>query len=301
MITYTGEIAALITSLCFSATSIQFTLAGRRVSSIVVNRTRLALAMILISLAHWLFLGRLVPLDASPERWLWLGLSGVVGLVLGDVFLFQAFVWIGPRLSMLMMSLAPVIAALLAWLFLDEALNAGQMLGILVTLGGITWVILARDGKQHESDRDPDYLRGVLFALGGATGQAVGLILAKKGLGGDFSPISANVIRMLTAGISLWTITLIQGQARETIRRLRGNRRAVLLLLGGTFTGPLLGVSFSLLAVQRAQVGIASTLMALPPIFLLPIGYFAFKERFGWEAIAGTVVAILGVGLLFMV
>jgi drug/metabolite transporter (DMT)-like permease len=301
MALYLGEIAALITSACFSATSSFFTLAGRRVGSLVVNRTRLILALLFLIPTHWVMLGHPLPLMLEPSRWVWLGLSGVVGLVLGDIFLFQAFVLIGPRLSMLMMSLAPILAALMAWFFLDERLLIGQIFGIVLTLAGIAWVILERNGAAREDRDRQDYLLGIFYGFGGATGQALGLILAKLGLEGDFSPIAANIIRMAAATITLWTFTIIRGQAKPTFRKLGADSRAVWYILIGAFTGPFLGVSFSLLALQRAQVGVASTLMALPPVILLPVSYLVFKERYGWQAVAGTLLAIAGVAMLFLV
>ena len=300
MCVFIGEIAALITSVCFSATSTFFTLAGRRVGPLVVNRVRLILALVFLIATHWILLGHPIPVNAEPNRWMWLGLSGVIGLVLGDALLFQAFVWIGPRLSMLMMSLAPVLAAITAWIFLPEELNGGQITGILITIAGVAWVVLDQNGGA-ETPAKKNYFRGILLGLGGATGQAVGLVTAKFGLFGDFSPISANIIRMAAAAVALWSLTLLQRQAAETFQSLRGDRRVLWMILGGAFTGPFLGVSFSLLAVQRAEVGIASTLMALPPVFLLPVGYIVFKERFGWQAIAGTLLAIAGVAILFLV
>jgi len=297
--TYTSELAALATSLFFSFASIFFTLAGRRVGSMVVNRTRLVVAVVLLSVTHWVMFGIPLPLHAEIERWLWLGLSGIVGLVLGDIFLFQAFVSIGPRLSMLMMSLAPVIAAIQAWIFLGETISLGQMAGILITLGGITWVVMERNGNNNQKNRD--YARGILYGLGGALGQASGLVLAKNGLFGAFSPISGNIIRMITAAVVLWMMTFIQREAGKTVRTLAEDRRGVGFTIAGAIAGPVLGVSFSLLAVQRTEVGVASTLMALPPLFLLPLSYVIFKERFGWGAVAGTFLAVFGVAILFLV
>jgi drug/metabolite transporter (DMT)-like permease len=296
---YIGETAALLTSLAFSVTSSMFTLAGRKVGSAVVNRVRLVLAVVLLSLTHLIFLGSLFPMKAEPQRWMWLSLSGIVGLVLGDAFLFQAFVWIGPRLSMLMMSLAPVISTMAAWLFLDEYLSWMQLLGIGLTLSGIAWVIMEGNGKQKAANRD--YLRGILFGLGAATGQALGLVLSKNGLYGDFSPISANLIRMLSATMVLWLVTFLQRKALSTFERLKSSRRSMFLIFSGVVSGPFLGVSLSLFAIQKTAIGVASTLMALPPVFLLPISYIFFKERFGWGAIAGTFVAVAGVALLFLV
>lgn len=297
--TYTGELAALVTSLFFSFASIFFTLAGRRVGAMVVNRTRLAVAVVFLSVTHWVMFGIPLPLHAEPERWLWLGLSGISGLALGDMFLFQAFVIIGPRLSMLMMSLSPVIAAIQAWIFLGETMSAGQMAGILMTLGGITWVVMERNGNNNQKNRD--YSRGILYGLGGALGQATGLVLAKNGLFGEFSPISGNIIRMITAAAVLWVMTFIQREAGKTLRTWAEDLRGVGFTIAGAIAGPLLGVSFSLLAVQRTEVGVASTLMALPPLFLLPLSYVVFKERFGRGALAGTFLSVFGVAILFLV
>src|SRR5678816_2372960 len=120
---FIGELAALGTSLCFSLSSILFTSSGRELGSILVNRTRLLLAILLVIVLHTILYGQPLPLDAGNERWFWLGLSGFVGLALGDSSLFQAFILIGPRLSMLMMALAPVMSVILAWVFLGEALS----------------------------------------------------------------------------------------------------------------------------------------------------------------------------------
>ena len=296
-----GELAALATSVCFSATSTFFTFAGRQVGSVVVNRTRLVLAVFLLTAAH-LLLGTPLPLHAASERWFWLSISGIIGLVLGDAFLFQAFIWIGPRLSMLLMALAPILASIMAWLFLDEILSLIQISGILLTVAGIAWVVLEQNGQRKVSKLDTrNYILGILCGLGGAAGQALGLITAKKGLGGDFPALSGTLMRMLAATVALWGFTLIQGQARVTFKQLASKRQVSWLILGGAFTGPFLGVTFSLVAIQHTQVGIASTLMALPPVILLPVGYFVFKERFGWQAILGTFVAMAGVGLLFLI
>jgi drug/metabolite transporter (DMT)-like permease len=134
-----------------------------------------------------------------------------------------------------------------------------------------------------------------------ATGQAWGLVLSKQGMTNDFSPFAGNAIRMLAAAVAFWLITLAQGQGGETVRAVRVHPTALKMLALGALVGPVLGVSASLLAVQHAEIGVASTLMALPPIFLLPISYFVFKERFGWQTVAGTLVAMIGVGVLFLV
>jgi drug/metabolite transporter (DMT)-like permease len=301
---YVGEIAALLTSLLFSFTAVIFAQASRHVGSMVTNRVRLIIALIYLLIINLILFGQPLPLGAGIERWVWLSLSGIIGLALGDMFLFSAYEHIGPRLGMLLLSLAPVISALLAWLFFGETLRAGQIAGMALTLSGIAWVVTTRPAANANHPRVDGY--GLLFGVLAAMGQAVGLVLSKQGMvgnssSGDFSPFAANAIRMLAATVVFWLMTFVQRQGRVTIEVARRNRSAVKLIAIGAFIGPVLGVSASLLAVQHAEVGIASTLMALSPVFLLPISYLVYKERFGWQTVAGTFVAISGVALLFLV
>lgn len=269
--------------------------------SVVVNRIRLLAAIFFLTAAHFL-LRTPLPLHASLDRYLWLSLSGVIGLTLGDAFLFQAYLWIGPRLSMLLLSLAPVLAALLAWVFLHETLSTFQVFGILLTLAGVIWVVLERNGNTRQEPTDKrTYSLGILFGLGAATGQALGLITAKNGLGGDFPALSGTLIRMIAAALALWAFTFIRGQAAETVRQVSQRPRVMWFILAGALVGPTLGVTLNLFAIQKITIGVASTLAALPPVILLPVSYFFFKERFGWQAILGTLVAMSGVALLFLV
>jgi drug/metabolite transporter (DMT)-like permease len=298
--TYIGELAALATSVLFAATSTFFTLAGRQIGTAVLNRTRLVFAILFLIVAHLAFRIPL-PIQAGTERWLWLSLSGIIGLALGDTFLYKAFIWIGPRMGMLMMSLAPVISALLAWLFLSEQLTFIQILGILVTLTGIGWVVIERQTNgQSNQDAPHHYVLGILCGLGAAACQAGGLVTAKLGTTGDYPALSGTLIRMVAAAIILWGLTFLRGEIGTVSQQIQENRRALKLILLGATTGPFIGVTLSLVAVQRAEVGVASTLMALPPIVLLPISHYVFKERFGWQAVAGTFLALAGVGVLFL-
>jgi drug/metabolite transporter (DMT)-like permease len=142
--------------------------------------------------------------------------------------------------------------------------------------------------------------RGVLFGILAALGQAVGLVFSKQGMSGDFSPFQANAIRMLAAVLFVWIWAALERRARTTINSVRGKPRVIGLLALGAFVGPVLGVSSSLFAIQHAEIGVASTLMALTPVIILPISYFVFHEKVGWQAIVGTVLAIAGVAILFL-
>ncbi len=300
-----GELAALFTSLSWSVTSIQFTLAGRRVGSPVVNRVRLAFALLYLSIAHLIATGAVWPLGADRERWFWLGLSGIVGLVLGDACLFQAYVLIGPRRGQLLMTTVPIISTLMAWLWLGEALTGVEILAMTLAVGGIGWVVSEQALRANATGVFPGdtdrraFAMGVLLGLGGALGQAIGLLLSKKGMEGGFSPLSATIMRILVAVVVIWLVTALHGRVRPTWRALE-DRVALRFIAGGAFTGPFLGVWSSMIAVQNAPIGVASTLMALPPILLIPLTHWVFGEQITRRAVVGTMVALAGAALLFL-
>jgi drug/metabolite transporter (DMT)-like permease len=202
---------------------------------------------------------------------------------------------------MLVFSMSPVLAALMGWAFLGEVLTPIQTLGMGLTLAGVLWVVAEeQNGSNRPSDRRY-FLWGLLFALIGALGQAGGLITAKFGLTGDFPVLSGQVIRMGVAAFSIWIFTLIRGRGLETIQKFRENPMATRYVLIATIAGPVLGVFCSLAAVKYTEdIGIASTLQSLPPIFLLPIGYLFFKEKISSRAIMGTIIALAGVAILFL-
>ncbi len=299
---FAGELAALGTSIFFSIGATLFTLSSRSVGSAVVNRTRLLAAAVILLAAHVVFFGTVLPLTATSSQWFWFSLSGIIGLVLGDIALFQAFVQIGTRLTMLIFSMSPVLAALMGWTFLGETLTPVQILGMGLTLAGVLWVIAEEQTGDNRSSDRRYFLGGLFFAFIGSLGQAGGLITAKFGLTGDFPVLSGQVIRMGVAALSIWVFTLIRGRGMETITKFRENPIATRYVMIATIAGPVLGVFCSLAAVKYTEdIGVASTLQSLPPIFLLPIGYFFFKEKITVRAIIGTIIALVGVAILFLV
>lgn len=293
-----GQVAALATAFCWSLTAIFFSYSGRLVGSQVVNRSRLLFALLFTIITHLLLVGSLFPTNAEPYRWGWLALSSILGLVLGDTFLFRAYVLVGPRLSMLMMSTAPILSAILAWFFLGELLGGYEIIGILITVVAIAWVATERRDNQAAVE-NKRYWQGLLLAFLGALGQAANLVAAKVGMAGDYPTISATAIRLFVAVVILWLLAGVRKRIMPTIRQWR-NRPAFQAIIAGTIVGPFLGIWFSLVAVQLAPVGVAATLMALPPVILIPIGYFLYGERVSRRGIVGTVLAFTGVALIFL-
>ncbi|HMU92994.1 MAG TPA: DMT family transporter [Anaerolineales bacterium] len=295
---FIGEIAGLATSFFFAITAIIFASVGRMVGSQVTNRFRLLFALFYLVILNLILFHEPLPFSAGSPRWLWLSLSGVIGLSLGDAFLFRSYVAVGPRLGSLLLSLAPIFGSVIAWIFFGETLTALQILGILLALAGIGWVVTSH---KEEANTPKGHTReGIIFGILAGLGQAVGLVLSKQAMAGGFSPFQANAIRMLAAVIFTWAWTAVEGQISSTVETIRNHPKALQWIAFGAVIGPVLGVSSSLLAVQHAEIGVASTLMALPPVIVLPISYFVFKEKIGWQGIAGTFLAILGVAVLFL-
>lgn len=296
---FAGEIAALGAAFGFSVTSVCYTLAGRRINAMTSTAVSLPIAWLLIMLIHRVVLGEFLPTGAAPERWLNLGISGFLAFVCSSYFVLNAYQYIGPRLTMLIMSFAPVMSAILAWVFLGQALPAGAVLGIAVVVCGIVWVVAER-GAPSAGERSMDLRRGVLFASLGTITQAMSFVFASQGMAGGFAPLSATLIR-IGAGITVtWLLLALQGRLSNTLRAVQGDRTVVLQLLGAAITGPVLSASLLLVSFQYIPVGVATTLSHTTSIILIPIGYFLFRERITARALIGTVVTVLGIAILFI-
>jgi drug/metabolite transporter (DMT)-like permease len=297
---YSGEVASLLTAMCYSGTAVLFARAGRRVGSATVNVIRLGMALLVMFILHLTLVGTWFPPGAGPVRLAWLGASGLIGFALGDALLFESYVLMGPRLAVIVYTVWPVFAALLAWAFLGQAMGPAKACAMLVTLGGIAMVVADKGGAPGQAGPRRPTL-GLVLCLGGALGQAVGFIFSKVGMAGGFSPISANLIRVGAGASALWAWQILRGTLVSNLRKLKDRRAAMLTGLGALF-GPVLAVSLSLYAINHARyLGVASTLMSLSPVLILPFSAFVEKERVGFLAVAGTLVALGGATALFLV
>lgn len=290
-----GELAALATAGCWVVTALAFEAAGRRIGSLVVNLVRLAMACLMLSAYTWLTRGLALPSDATAHAWIWLGVSGLVGFTLGDSFLFRAFVTIGSRLSLLLMSLVPPITALIGWLLLGEVLEPLDLVGMALTVGGVSWVVLERPSRGAATGRVP--VGGVLLGIGGAIGQAIGLVLSKYGMA-DYDPFAASQIRVYAGLAGFAVLFLLIGWWPRVWRALE-DRGAMLRTGVGALFGPFLGVSLSLVAVQHTETGVAATIIALMPVLIIPPAVLIFGERVSARAVLGSLVAVSGSALLF--
>jgi drug/metabolite transporter (DMT)-like permease len=292
---FVGEFSALLTAGFWSGSAMAFAAATARAGSMPVNLWRLLLATAYLAI---LIAAMGFEMRMSFSQAGYLCISGVIGLAIGDSFLFNAFRELGPRVTMLIMSTAPAVAALLAYFLLHETLSFYGVLGIVVTLGGVALVVLERNPN---APHVPLAWRGVLFAVVAAAGQGVGLIFAKLAfLEGEINGFVATLVRILGSLVVMLPIGIVAARSTDAYRAILTDRRAFALTAIGAVLGPFLGISFSLIAIAHTSVGVAATIMATVPILMLPLVHFIHKERLSWKAIAGAVIAVAGVAVLFM-
>jgi drug/metabolite transporter (DMT)-like permease len=281
--------------------------AGKRIGADTVNMIRLLMALILFCTTQFITTGQLIPITFPLEAWGWLALSGVIGVTFGDMFLVKAFVDIGPRISMLIMSLAAPLTAIVGWIFLDEVYELHQWLGMLITLSGVSWVILEKNNgvTTKKAEIKKRWIRqlpskGVIFGFLAMTGQAIGYIFSKVGMqteGGYLEPFASTQIRFIAGTIGFIVIFTFIRSWSAFFDAFR-NKKAIGFTTAGSVLGPYLGVSLSLFALHFISTGVASTILSLVPIFLIPFAVFLHKEHVSYRGILGAVMAIGGVILL---
>jgi drug/metabolite transporter (DMT)-like permease len=292
-----GEFAALLTACFWTVTSLSFESASKKIGSVVVNILRLIIGFIFLSIFTLLYRGLIFPVDADSVNWFWLVLSGLVGFVFGDLFLFKSYTLIGSRFAMLIMTLVPPITAFFGFLILGEKLTMFNFFGMTLAFLGIAIAIFSRNGK---GDRLSLKLspRGILYAFGGAVGQALGLILSKLGIR-DYDPFAATQIRIL-AGIAGFAFLVTVLRRWNTVAAAVLNRPAMLPTTMGAFFGPFLGVSFSLISIKFTEAGIASTIMALVPVLIILPAVVIYKQKVTFAEVAGAIISVAGVALFFI-
>lgn len=293
---YYGEIAALATAFCWAITATSFEVAGKKIGSQPLNLIRLLIGMLFLCAFTFITRGIAFPIDASLNTWKWLFLSGLVGLVIGDLLLFEAFVRIGARISMLIYASVPPMSGIMAYFILGESMSYKQILGMIITLSGIATVILVKGDSKKVKLAHP--VAGILLAFGGAFGQALGYIIGKFGLE-NYDAFAATQIRLLAGIIGFSLIFTLRGSWKSFFDSFK-ERQAMAFITLGSFFGPFLGISLSLLAIQYTNPGVASTLTSITPILLIPVAIIIRKETVHFKEFLGAMLAISGVALIFI-
>lgn len=302
---FIGEAIALATVLCWTFSVQFFAVASREVGAIPVNIIRISVALLLFSALLFFKEGTLIPVDFPVRSWLFLSLSGIIGFFIGDIFLFKALVELGPRITMLIQSLAAPTAAMFGWTFLHESYSLHQWIGMAITLAGVSAVIFER-GKVSSPAQELKITRvsyrGVVFGFLAMFGQAGGLLLSKTGMqteSGYLDAFSATQIRAIAAFFCFVIFFTVTNKWKD-VKTALTNKKAVAFTAIGAAIGPFLGVSLSLMALHYLATGVASTFFSLIPICIIPFSIYLYKEHVSLRAIGGAVTAVFGVYLLMV-
>jgi drug/metabolite transporter (DMT)-like permease len=307
---YLGEAISLAVAVSWTVTALFAEVGSKRLGSLQMNVIRMILSLVMLGATLWWFTGSPYPLYADGKTWLWLSMSGFVGYLLGDYCLFNSYIWIGSRFGQLFMTLAPPTAALFGWILLGETLAWNALLGMLVTLTGIGISVLNKGESQKLSLKLP--LKGVLFGIGAGVGQGIGLVLSKVGMNfyegaipageelvTDLVPFASTFIRAVTGAIGFLCVMGFQRQFHTLATSMR-DRKGMNAALWATITGPFIGVSLSLMAVQYTEAGIASTLMALTPVLIIWPAHIFFGQQVTFKEVVGACISVIGVSLFFI-
>lgn len=290
-----GQLISLGTAIFWTFSSLFFEYAGRRIGSLALNFIRLLYALILLGIVLLFTQGNFFA-STSLEGWSLMVFSGLFGFIIGDFFLFQAFIDIGGRLSLLIFSATPIFGAIIDYFIFGETLHALSMLGILITLLGIALAVFARG---QSPTKNVHLTRGILFALIGAFGQAGGLVFSKLGLTQGLNSFEVTQMRILVGLIGFALIIVFSRKTGQVIQSYR-NLKASLAVFLGSIAGPVLGVWSSIYAMEFAPIGITSTISQLNTIFIIPFSVLVFKDKINKVEIIAAFVAFIGVSFLFL-
>ncbi len=308
---YLGELISLGVAFSWTIAALSSEIGSRKLGVFVMNVWRMGVALLLSAVLMWATLGEPYPVYASAETWMWLLLSGVVGYFFGDWCLFNSYLTIGSRMGQLFMPLAPMFTAFAAWIMIGQTLAWTALLAMGVTLLGIAISVLGRDEQHRVAVRLP--LKGILFGIGAGLGQGVGLVLSKIGVDHyvgcvpadalqgveAFLPFASNMIRCVAGLVCFAAWLILSGQA-DRMRQSLKEHKGLLAMAVAVFSGPFIGVGFSLMAVQHAAAGIASTIMAMTPVIILLPSRWLFGQPITLRNVVGAVISVLGVSLFFL-
>lgn len=302
---YVGELISIGVAFSWTATALLSEFGSKRLGNLTLNVLRMAMALLFSLVLFFVAVGSPLPSGATWQSCGWMLLSGLVGYVIGDFCLFQCYIIIGSRYGQLFMTLAPLAAALMAWITLGQEMAPMSILAMLVTLAGISISVLGRGEHHKVSLKLP--LNGVLYAVAAAMCQGIGLVLSKIGMDHYDTtqlpewliPFSANFLRCV-AGIIGFSFLLYFREGFLPLRNALHDAKGMTVVTMTTIFGPFMGVGFSLMAVQYAPAGIASTLMALTPIIIILPSWWLFRQPITLRSVVGAVISFIGVGLFFL-
>lgn len=296
---YLGESFAFITAVSWAVSSIIFEAATKKSDSKSVNVIRLFYGIIFLGIITFFTKGLFIPSDAGRINWTFLGISGIIGLFFGDMFLYEAYFLIGARLSMLFLTMTPLIVGFFGFLFLGEKLTPLQIAAMFITCSGILMVTIKPKNKNQTENTNGRKLtpKGLLFIILAVTLEALGNIFTKVGARNYDAGASTQIRMMCALFVFLFYLTFTKrwGKVINTAKDIKTSS----LIFAGTVVSTL-GITFLVAAFNRINTGVASTISSMSPVIIIPISVLVFKEKVKFKEILGAVISVLGIAIFFL-
>ena len=283
-----GISAALAASFSWALGAVLLKTVGDGLSSLAMTLVKGAISLVLIALV--LALSGLTPM--GRETLILLSLSGLLGIAISDTCFFEALKSLGPLSLVLLMLLGQVLTVVFAVLFLGERPTPAAWTGIVLVVSGVGVVLTAElSGRNRAAG-----FKGIAFGLISLLGMAASTIIAKKALA-DVSAMQATFVRMTAGTLGIFILGGATGRLgawMNPFSELRVAARFFVAVCVVTFGGFWL----SLLAIKNLDVATANTLIATEPVFVLPLAAVFLRQKITGRAVAGTLVAVVGIILL---
>ena len=285
-------------ALCWAVASLISADVTRKIGGLAFNRLRLFfVSLMLISYTFYLDTWSTINNDFLFV----ILLSGIIGIFLGDTLLFIALQKIGPRRNNILFSLAAPFTVILNIIFLNEIMSFVNLIGCIIVFFGVVIAIAygnSRDKNHRWELVEGNLYLGVIFGIGAALCQAIGLIMMKPILNMGADPIASASLRTLISCIFLAFTFFLNYEIFNTKTSLNLKIIGQSILSG--FLGMALGMSLLLIALQHADAGIVATLSSTSPIMILFLIWVVTKKIPTTGAWIGTVLAIIGSVLIFI-
>ncbi len=292
-----GELAALATAAAWATTSLLYGASRLTAWQLNIAKNVVGASVFFLQLVAIVCITGRPLLAASWQTAALLGGSGLVGVMLGDTCYFRSIQILGPRVALIVSTMAPAFGGLLGWMWYGESVSLLCWLGILATIGGI--IVVVRDpaaGNESPGLYPGKFSAGIVFGLLSALCQAGGALMSKVGmsLGDGCQPLEASFYR-----IGASALLMVIATPHLAIAAYRGaiEPKTRLRLFPAILIGTWLGIWLSQIAIKHAPLPVALTLMSTTPLFALLLLRIFQARPITPIAISGAVLAVAGVAL----
>ena len=228
----------------------------------------------------------------SLHDFIFLALSGIIGISIGDTLFFRSLQDLGAKVQVLYFMLGQVVTMLLSFLLLGEILSIEEYIGATVLLCGILIVTI---GKQEDH---PNKVRGIVGGFASILCFSTASIMVKVSIV-DVGVPTATFWRMLFSTVSVMFVGFTSKRLQAWTAPLRQTKTLLLFLLNViviTYGGFLL----SMLALKHITVSLASVLSATEPVFVLILAFLINHERVTKRELLGATVTIAGLLIILL-